>query len=551
MAGFISHERLAFGPWQALERSLVRLIEHAGFRDVALVGGTGDLGADVVGTFREQSWLLQSKHRSAGQVDSSALREAVSAMSAYGADVCVAATNQAFSEDAFQHRKSLTVSGIDAYLWDGHALLEHYRRLPLKSTACPSLRQYQVQAIDAVENSRSQGARAAIFLMATGLGKSVVAGELIANELDRNPDANILVLAHTVDLVKQLERSMWPMLHKETSTHLWAAGESPAYAGGVTFATWQSLVKSDPSENLSHRFALVVVDEAHHAPAPAYSSLIDQLEPNFLIGMTATPWRGDERSLSDIFGEPVFSMDIVAGMQEGYLSNVDYRMLVDDINWEEIQRMSSTGYSIRDLNQNLILPDRDESMVARVIDRMGQMTVARVMCFCRSIDHAERIRMLFLAQGVQASVLHSSLPREQRFRTLSDFRSGSIQLVLSVDMLNEGIDVPDVNMVVFMRVTHSRRIFVQQLGRGLRVTPTKDHVVVLDFVADVRRIAAGIELNQAARRRAHEVEVLRFQDGGIVHFDGNVPATFFDEYLADVASIEELDNSARLSFPPV
>ena len=136
--------------------------------------------------------------------------------------------------------------------------------------------------------------------------------------------------------------------------------------------------------------------------------------------------------------------------------------------------------------------------------------------------------------------------REARFRTLSNFRNGSLQLILSVDMLNEGIDVPDVNMVVFMRVTHSRRIFVQQLGRGLRMTPSKTQVVVLDFVADIRRIAAGLELNREARERAQDLEVLRFQNGRIVNFDADTPATFFDEYLQDVASIQDMDESARL-----
>ena len=186
------------------------------------------------------------------------------------------------------------------------------------------------------------------------------------------------------------------------STHLWAGGESPAYSGGVTFATWQSVVGSAARENLARRFSLVVVDEAHHAPAPAYRSLISSLDPNFLIGLTATPWRGDERNLSDIFEEPAFSMDIVAGMQDGYLADVDYRMLVDDVDWEEIQQLSHEGFSIRDLNQRLILPDRDEAMVARVIDRMNHLKSPRVMCFCRSIEHAERARKLFLAHNVQA-----------------------------------------------------------------------------------------------------------------------------------------------------
>lgn len=551
MPGFISHERLSYGPWQALERVLVRLIEHAGFGDAMLVGGTGDLGADVVGTAQGKNWLLQSKFRSSGRVASDALREAARATSSYGADVCVAATNQTFSQDAYQHWESLRSAGIEAYLWDGDALLRHYRELPSESAARRALRPYQVEAVDAVEHSRSQGSQAALVLMATGLGKSVVAGELVSNEFDRNPDADVLVLAHTVDLAKQLERSLWPVLRKEISTHLWTGGESPTYSGGVTFATWQSVVGAAARDSLARRFSVVVVDEAHHAPAPAYRSLIGSLDPNFLIGMTATPWRGDERKLSDIFGEPAFSMDIVAGMQGGYLAEVDYRMLVDDIDWQEIQRMSYEGYSIKDLNQKLILPDRDEAMVSRVIAQMAHTEAARVMCFCRSIVHAERIRRLFLAHNVQAGVLHSEMPREERFRTLSNFRSGALQLVLSVDMLNEGIDVPDVNIVAFMRVTHSRRIFVQQLGRGLRITPRKKQVVVLDFVADIRRIAAALELNDEARRRAQDPEVLRFHDGRIVSFDTDTPAAFFDEYLQDVASIQDMDESARLSFPSV
>ena len=550
MPGFISHERLALGPWPALERALARLLEHAGFSSVTLVGGSGDLGADVVGTFQGKDWLIQSKYRGSGTVGSSALREAVQGMAAYGASACVAATNQAFSEDAYQHWQSLRSAGIEAYLWNGRALLEHFGKLPTVSVSRRSLRQYQIDAVDAVEGKRSQGSRAALIVMATGLGKSVVAGELISNELFRNPDGEVLMLAHTVDLAKQLERSLWPSLNKEISTHLWAEGESPAFSGGVTCATWQSVVGTVAHQDLSRKYSVVIVDEAHHAPAPRYRSLIEELDPNFLIGLTATPWRGDERNLADIFGQPAFTMDIVDGMQGGYLADVDYRMLVDDIDWNDIQAMSHSGHSVRDLNAKLILPDRDEAMIERVIERMRELDNPRVMCFCRTIDHAERIQRLFQARDVQAGVLHSGLRREERFRTLSNFRRGSLRLILSVDMLNEGIDVPDVNMVVFMRVTHSRRIFVQQLGRGLRVTPEKDRVVVLDFVADIRRIAAGIELNQEARKRAEGVEVLRFKEGDVVKFDSDCPATFFDEYLKDVAAIEDLDESARLTFPP-
>ena len=145
--------------------------------------------------------------------------------------------------------------------------------------------------------------------------------------------------------------------------------------------------------------------------------------------------------------------------------------------------------------------------------------------------------------------MHSDLPRDQRFVNLSQFRSGAIDLLISVEMLNEGIDVPDVNLIAFMRVTHSRRIFLQQLGRGLRLVPGKSTVEVLDFVADIRRIAAGRTLNSSARATSGEPEVIRFRDGEIVKFDSEGASRFFDKYLADVADLENFEDGARLRFP--
>jgi superfamily II DNA or RNA helicase len=116
-------------------------------------------------------------------------------------------------------------------------------------------------------------------------------------------------------------------------------------------------------------------------------------------------------------------------------------------------------------------------------------------------------------------------------------------------MLNEGIDVPDVNIVAFVRVTHSRRIFIQQLGRGLRMTEGKTEVLVLDFVADIRRVAAGLQLNRDAASRGADPEIVRLRDGHVVKFDNDKPAAFFSQYLADVADIENLDDTSRLRFP--
>ncbi len=551
MPGFISVERLTFGPWAALERAVARLVSHAGFKDVSIVGGTGDQGADVVATFKGQKWVFQAKYRNSGGMDREAGEDAIRAMGAYEADVAVAISNSFFYEGAYDHHAQAKNDGIPLRLWNSDFLLDYYDKLPLLSKNRRELRSYQIEAVEAVEEVRSAGRQQALLVMATGLGKSMVASTLIANEQNRNSGQEILVLAHMTDLVRQLETSSWSQLEKTCSTHLWTDGEKPEYEGGVVFATWQSLLAAiRGGDDLSHRFGLVIVDEAHHAPSTAFSQLIDALEPNFLVGLTATPWRSDDRSLTEQFGEPCFSMDIVEGMQQGYLSQVNYQMLTDGIDWEEISRLSQQGLTVKDLNRHLMMPDRDVAMVEMICDKMGEIENPRALAFCRSIDHAEKLQPLFASRGIRAAVLHSGLTRPERFTNLANFRTGNVDLLISIEMLNEGIDVPDVNVVAFMRVTHSRRIFLQQLGRGLRISPGKKSVHVMDFVADIRRVAAGISMNKEARSNSDKhPEIVRYHKEGIIHFDNLAAESFFDEYLADVADIDNLDGGARLRFP--
>jgi superfamily II DNA or RNA helicase len=549
MAGFVSEERLVYGSWQATERMLARLLEHSGFVDVQVVGGCGDHGADIVGIFNEKKWIIQSKYRKHGAVDSSALREVVNASAVYKADVAVAATNQTFSQDANLYRQNVLQNGVDLRLWNGYYLLNYFQKLKDISSNFKELRPYQVSAVDAVENHRSEGNRTAIVIMATGLGKTLVADQLIVNELERNPNQEILCVAHMTDLVRQLDQASWSQLKKQYSTHLWTDGETPTYCGGVVFATWQSIVSAQEKDPMKGRFGLVLVDEAHHALANVFRHMIELLSPSFLVGLTATPWRGDDKNLYDLFGQPTFKMDIVDGMQQGYLADVDYRMLTDGIDWEEISRMSRQGLTIKDLNSKLILPDRDIAIVEKFVEHFLSIENPKAMVFCRSIDHANRLQSLLAINGVSSCVVHSGLPREIRFTNLSSFRTGQINCVLSVEMLNEGIDVPDVNLVAFMRVTHSRRIFIQQLGRGLRLRKGKTKVLVLDFVADIRRIAAGLTLNHEATERACNPEVIKYQDGRIIQFDNDISASFFNEYLADVADIENMGDGATLRFP--
>ena len=163
--------------------------------------------------------------------------------------------------------------------------------------------------------------------MATGLGKTRVAAGVIEQWLNDHPNQQVLVLAPTLNLVSQIEASLWPYLPKTIATHQLTGTEKLTFEGGVTVATHQSMLRF--GLEASGSYEPIVVDEAHHAPADAYSLLLKRLSPQFLLGMTATPWRGDERQLAELFGEPLYSLGIVEGMQAGYLARVDYRMLID------------------------------------------------------------------------------------------------------------------------------------------------------------------------------------------------------------------------------
>jgi len=551
MPDFLGIERLSYGPWQAFERCIQRMLVHAGFRDVRLVGGTGDAGADIVGERDGKLWVVQAKYRSRGQLlGPSVVDEVTTAVDRYRADVAAIAVTTGFTSEvpAYATKRKADM-GIPIQLWDANNLLAKTRNLPLYAEDRHDPRPYQEEAIAAISDRILQGASQGLLLMATGLGKTRVAAGVVERWLSDRPGSEVLVLVPTLELVPQFEASLWPYLPKSVPTHVLTGSEKPSFAGGVTVATYQSAARR---EDLADRFGLVIVDEAHHAPADGYARLLDELQPQYLLGLTATPWRGDERQLDDIFGPATYSVSIVEGMQLGYLAHVDYRMLVDNIDWEWLNSDLPSEVSVRDLNRQLFVPELDEAVVVKIRRHLDEVPEPRCIVFCRSIQHAERVASHLRAEGWPARVLHSQLDRFEATHALREFRSGRVPIVVAVDILNEGIDVPDVNMIVFLRVTHSRRIFVQQLGRGLRLSEGKTSVRVLDFVSDIRRLAAAMDLNRQAASVATDG-----QDGGpviypagqIVKFEGDEHLDFFMRYIEDVAELEDSDESARLKFP--
>lgn len=536
--------------WKGLERALARLMGHLGWKDTNVIGGAGDMGGDILGTRIDEagakSWVVQSKAVSGDRyIGPQAIKEAIDALTFYQANVAAVATNGEFTKTARQRQAQLESNGYTIKLWNGAFLQALIEGMPNDSAAYRQLRTYQQNIVDKVLRAFDAGEKRSFYIVATGLGKTVIAATIARNLWERGC-RRILVLCHATDLAIQLEQGFWSQITKEVPTSVFFDGLPPRNTEGICFGLYQSLYGYLPGID-PEQFDVVIVDEAHHALANGFRTCLEHLKPRFLIGMTATPWRGDGQSLSAIFGNPIEKVSLVDGMAMGYLSKVDYRILCDNVDWNNMQSMSRKNFSIRDLNKRLFLPQRDEAVIAEIQKVVRTMNQPRIAIFSPSIEHSNRFANMLSAAGIACAAL-SQVDKAERRRRLLAFSTGAYQAVCAVDVMNEGIDIPDVNLLVFLRATHSRRIFVQQLGRGLRLSEGKDKVIVLDFVSDIRRMADMIEMNREGKIKGTENEVLYLQEGFVSFSDAKVEK-FVKVWLEDVADLGDSDDETRLTFP--
>lgn len=543
------------GDWRALEHAVTRLLLHCGWKNIQYVGESGDKGADVLAVRQsstmgndDESYLIQVKAvNSSSYVGKSAIDQAIKGQAYYKAKIVVVATNGEFTNSAYKRKEELVNQGYDVRLWNGKFLVDLVTRWPEYSAEKRDPRPYQKTIIDSVIKTYKNGRRKALFIVATGLGKTIIASS-IADRLYNEDIRKVLVLCHATDLAFQLQKSFWSQISKQIPTRLFMDGEPPVPINGINFGLYQTLFGYlggvDPEA-----FDLIIVDEAHHAMANAFSSCIEHLKPKLLIGMTATPWRGDGASIESIFGEPIEQVSLIDGMRMGYLARVDYRLMCDNIDWDEIPRLANRSLSIRDLNKRLFLPQRDDAVIDQLLAVIKNTPNPKIAIFSPSKNHADTFAAKLVSSGVSAANM-SVDDKIKRRQILLNFSSGKIKAVTAVDVLNEGIDIPDVNILVFLRATHSRRIFVQQLGRGLRVSKEKEKVVVLDFVTDIRRIAAVKDLDKEAKSEPlpGEIETVFLREG-VVAFSNERAQRFVDAWLNDVASLQDCDDAEKLAFP--
>lgn len=553
-AYFLTRAIMQGSNWRALEKAISRLLSHCGWQNIQLIGESGDKGADVLATRRNpmksgaDSYLFQIKAVSSEHyVGESAIDQGIKAQGYYKSKIVVIATNGEFTCSAHQRKAELVKQGYDVRLWNGAFLLELINEWPEYSSDRREPRRYQEGIIEAVIRNFQSGCRKTLFIVATGLGKTLIASS-IADRLYAQGLRKVLVLCHATDLAFQLQKSFWAQISKRISTRVFTGGEPPVPMDGINFGLYQTLFGYLGGVE-STAFDVIIIDEAHHALANAFASCIEHLSPKLLMGMTATPWRGDGASIESIFGEPIASISLIDGMRMGYLAKVDYRLMCDNINWREIPKIAKTSISIRDLNKRLFLPQRDDAVISKLVTVIEKISNPRIAVFSPSKNHADVFALKLTSSGIPCANL-SINNKFKRREILLSFSVGKLKAITAVDILNEGIDIPDVNILVFLRATHSRRIFVQQLGRGLRIASGKDQVIVLDFVTDIRRIAAVNEIEKEARikPKGDEIETIFLREG-VVTFSNEKVQSFIDAWLTDVANLQDCDDMEKLSFP--
>lgn len=350
----------------------------------------------------------------------------------------------------------------------------------------PAPNEVQVEALQRLARSRAEGHRRALIVLATGLGKTWLAAfdvEAFGRELGRCP--RTLVLAHRAELLSQAGRTFRRMCRRSFpgARTSWCAGGVGDLDGEVVLASVQKLARPEQLERLAPgAFDYVIVDEVHHADATTYRRILARLEPRFLLGLTATPERADDGDILGLFDDhQPYEAGIGEGIGRGLLAPFAYFGLKDDVDYTNVP------WRNRRFDPDLLARAvQTQRRMERTWQAWQEHPATRTLVFCASIEHATFARDWLRERGVRVEAVHSGEGSADREAALAELRDGALDALCAVDLFNEGIDVPRVDRVVMLRPTESIVVFLQQLGRGLRVAEGKTCLTVIDFVGNHR-----------------------------------------------------------------
>ena len=333
------------------------------------------------------------------------------------------------------------------------------------------LKQHQREALDALQAMRDRHETIALLYHATGTGKTVTA------VMDaKRCGGRTLFLAHTQELVNQAAdtfRNLWPEV--TVGRYMEAIKEPDAH---VVCGSVQS-VALHLEDFREDAFSYLIVDEAHHAAADTYQKILVYFHPAFTLGLTATPERTDDnRAILDIFKNTAHKLDIQTAVEIGELVPIRCIRIHTNIDLTRV-RFNSVQYNIRDLESKIYVPERNQLIVDTWLQYVRDK---RTVVFCASVRHAEQIAELFRQAGVPAVAVSGGMKPAERREFQDRFVRREILVLCACDLLNEGWDCPEIEVLFMARPTMSRVLYTQQLGRGMRLFPGKESLMVFDFV---------------------------------------------------------------------
>ncbi|NBQ42949.1 MAG: DUF3427 domain-containing protein [Mycobacteriaceae bacterium] len=348
---------------------------------------------------------------------------------------------------------------------------------------------YQAEMLEQLDAERQLHDRHRnLIVAATGTGKTVVAA-LDYRRLRQayGRELSLLFVAHRKEILLQSRRMYQEVLTEPTFGELLVDGEEPTRWRHV-FASIQSLSRDRLATIKPDQFDVVVVDEFHHAEAVSYRRLLDHVQPKELLGLTATPERADGVDVRDFFGGRVAAeLRLWDALDQQLLCPFHYFGIYDPTEIDTIAWRRG-GYDLGDLSRVYTGNDARTRIILRELnDKVGDVHGMRALGFCVSVEHARYMADRFTEAGIPARAVSADTSATDRRQALGELRDRDINILFAVDLFNEGLDIPNIDTVLFLRPTESATVFLQQLGRGLRSTPGKTVLTALDFVGHQRK----------------------------------------------------------------
>lgn len=321
-----------------------------------------------------------------------------------------------------------------------------------------------------------------LVVAATGTGKTVISAfdyKNFKDEFDGEP--KLLFVAHRKEILKQSLQTFRQILKESSFGELYVDGFKPNDWNYV-FASIQSLHSGEFEFQKDH-FDAVIIDEFHHAEANTYQRLLDYVEPKYLLGLTATPERTDGKNVMDFFGgKATAELRVWDAIEKGLLSPFQYFGVHDNTDLSNVNWVRGR-YDRAELETLYTSSDDRMAFIEKELtDKIRDPLEMKALGFCVGVQHAQYMSDKFNEMGIPSIHLSGNSDRATRDSAISKLRKGEINAIFTVDLFNEGIDIPEVDTILFLRPTESSILFTQQLGRGLRLSDGKECLTVLDFI---------------------------------------------------------------------